>query len=126
MLVLSRRENERIKLGSSIVVTVVRVTGDKVRLGIEAPADVLVLREELDQAPPLASIESDVSSPLAERYRHRAGESLGRILKSRRGTSIGVCHGIRSGGNGSSLTAQADLCCQHDFAPQRFPYLPGE
>jgi carbon storage regulator len=48
MLVLSRRESERIKVGDSIVVTVVRVTGDKVRLGIEAPANMLVLREELD------------------------------------------------------------------------------
>ena len=48
MLVLSRRETQRIKLGKSIIVTVVRVTGDKVRLGIEAPPDVLILREELD------------------------------------------------------------------------------
>jgi carbon storage regulator len=48
MLVLSRKETERIRLGDSIVVTVVRVAGDKVRLGIEAPADVLVLREELE------------------------------------------------------------------------------
>jgi carbon storage regulator len=47
MLVLSRRETERIRLGDSIVVTVVRVAGDKVRLGIEAPPDVLVLRDEL-------------------------------------------------------------------------------
>lgn len=47
MLVLSRKETERIRLGDSIVVTVVRVAGDKVRLGIEAPPDVLVLREEL-------------------------------------------------------------------------------
>ena len=47
MLVLSRREKERIKLGDSIVVTVVRVAGDKVRLGIEAPPEVLVLRDEL-------------------------------------------------------------------------------
>lgn len=56
MLVLSRRESERIRLGDSIVVTVVRVSGDKVRLGIEAPADVLVLREELEPhaAPPAA------------------------------------------------------------------------
>ena len=35
MLVLSRRESERIRLGESIIVTVVRVSGDKVRLGIE-------------------------------------------------------------------------------------------
>lgn len=48
MLVLSRRETERIKLGDSIVVTVVRVAGDKVRLGIEAPSDILVLRDELE------------------------------------------------------------------------------
>jgi len=47
MLVLSRRESERIKLGDSIVVTVVRVSGDRVRLGIEAPSSVVVLREEI-------------------------------------------------------------------------------
>ena len=50
MLVLSRREKERIKLGDSIVVTVVRLSGDRVRLGIEAPPHVLVLRDELDPA----------------------------------------------------------------------------
>jgi len=37
MLVLSRRESEEIKLGDSIVVTVVKVAGDRVRLGIKAP-----------------------------------------------------------------------------------------
>ena len=44
MLVLSRRESECIRLGDSIVVTVVRVAGDRVRLGIEAPSEVVVLR----------------------------------------------------------------------------------
>lgn len=48
MLVLSRKENERIRLGDSIVLTIVRVSGDKVRLGIQAPPDVLVLRDELE------------------------------------------------------------------------------
>lgn len=68
MLVLSRRESERIKLGDSIVVTVVRVSGDKVRLGIEAPADMLVLREELGPAIPggpaavAAAVDSGVSA----------------------------------------------------------------
>ena len=47
MLVLSRKASERIRLGDSIIVTVVRVSGDKVRLGIEAPPDILVLRDEL-------------------------------------------------------------------------------
>lgn len=53
MLVLSRRESERIRLGDSIVITVVRVAGDRVRLGIEAPAEISVVRDEL--APPRPS-----------------------------------------------------------------------
>lgn len=52
MLVLSRRENQRIKLGASIVVTVLHVHGDRVRLGIEAPPEVVVLRSELDKNDP--------------------------------------------------------------------------
>ncbi len=56
MLVLSRRERERIRLGDAIVVTVIRVGGDCVRLGIEAPPDVLILREELEPRATNASI----------------------------------------------------------------------
>lgn len=48
MLVLSRKENERIRLGDSIVVTIVRVSGDKVRIGIQAPPHIVVLRDELE------------------------------------------------------------------------------
>ena len=61
MLVLTRRQSERIRLGDSIVVTVVRVSGDKVRLGIEAPADMLVLRDELSPLP-AANIAAPTSS----------------------------------------------------------------
>ncbi|HEX4132732.1 MAG TPA: carbon storage regulator [Pirellulales bacterium] len=49
MLILSRRENESIKVGDSIEVTVVRISGDRIRLGIKAPADMLVLRGELER-----------------------------------------------------------------------------
>jgi carbon storage regulator len=48
MLVLSRRESQRIRLGDSIVITIVKISGDKVRVGIDAPANVLVLRDELE------------------------------------------------------------------------------
>jgi carbon storage regulator len=48
MLVLSRKESQRIRLGDSIVVTIVKISGDKVRVGIEAPTEVLVLRDELE------------------------------------------------------------------------------
>ena len=47
MLVLSRKETESIRVGDSIVITIVRVSGDKVRIGIEAPREVPVIRNEL-------------------------------------------------------------------------------
>jgi carbon storage regulator len=50
MLVLSRKESQRIMLGDDIILTIVRVSGDKVRLGIEAPPHIVVLREELQLA----------------------------------------------------------------------------
>jgi carbon storage regulator len=59
MLVLSRKESEKIRLGDSIVVTIVRVSGDKVRLGIEAPPDVVVLRDELKPIPTISLPTAD-------------------------------------------------------------------
>ena len=47
MLVLSRKVGERIWIGENISVTVVRITGGGVRLGIEAPSELPVVREEL-------------------------------------------------------------------------------
>ena len=47
MLVLARKLNERIQIGGRITVTVVDIRGDKVRLGIEAPREVPVHREEI-------------------------------------------------------------------------------
>jgi len=47
MLVLSRKKGERIHIGESVVLTVLGWQGSKVRLGIEAPEDVVILREEI-------------------------------------------------------------------------------
>jgi len=63
MLVLSRKESQRIRLGDSIVITVVRLGGDKVRLGIEAPKEMLVLRDELK--PFTATADSEACGELA-------------------------------------------------------------
>jgi carbon storage regulator len=65
MLVLSRRESERIRLGNSIVVTVIRVAGDRVRLGIEAPADVVVLRDELEARTDVMPVVAPAATPEA-------------------------------------------------------------
>lgn len=47
MLVLTRKKNERILIGGEISITVVEVRGDRVRLGIDAPEDVRIMRSEL-------------------------------------------------------------------------------
>lgn len=50
MLVLSRKRDEKIVIGDSIVITVVEVRGDKVRLGIDAPTEIPVHRQEVFDA----------------------------------------------------------------------------
>ncbi|MEM8678065.1 MAG: carbon storage regulator [Planctomycetota bacterium] len=47
MLVLTRKQGEQIRIGDDVVLTVVRVKGQAIRLGIEAPQDVRVVRGEL-------------------------------------------------------------------------------
>ena len=68
MLVLSRKETQRIRLGDDIVITVVRIGGDKVRIGIEAPREMLVLRDELEPLPASekAPVSIEVAMPAAQ------------------------------------------------------------
>ncbi len=47
MLVLSRKPGEKIFIGNDITLTIVKIDGNKVRLGLEAPQEVLILREEI-------------------------------------------------------------------------------
>jgi carbon storage regulator len=50
MLVLSRQRDESIMIGDNIVITIVDIRGDKVRLGIEAPTEIPVHRQEVYEA----------------------------------------------------------------------------
>jgi carbon storage regulator CsrA len=47
MLVLSRKSNQRILIGDGIGVVVLEIRGNQVRLGLEAPAEIQILREEI-------------------------------------------------------------------------------
>ena len=51
MLVLSRRVNEKIIINGNIVLTVVKLDRNQVRIGIEAPVDIPVCREEIIGTP---------------------------------------------------------------------------
>ena len=59
MLVLSRHRDESIMIGDNVVVTIVDIRGDKVRLGIDAPQDIPVHRQEVYDA-----INEKISRPI--------------------------------------------------------------
>ena len=75
MLVLSRKQNERIRVGDSVVVTIVRVSGDKVRIGIDAPPNVRVLRDDA------AFLQVNLRHHLALARDDLAGEHVGDLLE---------------------------------------------
>lgn len=50
MLILSRKLNEKVVIGDGIVLSIIEIRGDQVRLGIEAPKDVKVFRQEVYDA----------------------------------------------------------------------------
>lgn len=47
MLILTRRVGEMVKIGENVEVTVMQVNGAQVRLGIKAPKEIAILREEI-------------------------------------------------------------------------------
>jgi carbon storage regulator len=49
MLILTRRINEALKIGDDVSVTVLEIKGNQVRLGVKAPRDISVHREEIYQ-----------------------------------------------------------------------------
>ena len=50
MLILSRKIDEKIKIGTDITITLIDVHGDQVKIGVEAPKDVKVFRQEVFDA----------------------------------------------------------------------------
>jgi len=64
MLVLTRKYQEKIRIGDNITITVLRMKGKAVRLGIEAPTDVPVVRGELTFE--VETVSEDSESPTVE------------------------------------------------------------
>lgn len=50
MLILSRKVDEKIKIGTDITITIIEVRGDQVKIGVEAPKSVKVFRQEVFNA----------------------------------------------------------------------------
>lgn len=64
MLVLSRKEGEKLVIGDNVVITVNRIAGNRVAIGIEAPREISIVRGEL-ATPVSKSKEAGASHPSA-------------------------------------------------------------
>ena len=71
MLILTRRSGESLRISDNIVVTVLEIRGNQVRVGIDAPKEMAVLREELLEPAP-TSAAADRSVPYGTRVQARA------------------------------------------------------
>jgi carbon storage regulator CsrA len=73
MLVLSRRQNESLMIGDNIVITVISITSNQVRLGIQAPREVRVLRINTKtlHEPTEARADLPLSKEIQHRYRKK-------------------------------------------------------
>jgi carbon storage regulator len=74
MLVLTRRAGESVMIGDSVIVTVLEARGDVIRLGIQAPRDVQVHREEVYRE--LQAANREAASPTED-----AVEAVTRMLQ---------------------------------------------
>ena len=66
MLVLTRKMQERIHIGDNITITLVRIQGNTVRIGIEAPGDVRVVRGEVAVRDQLELAAAEAETPAAD------------------------------------------------------------
>lgn len=79
MLVLTRKVDESIAIGNSIVISVLAIEGERVKIGITAPREVVILRQEVFQA---VQDQVKIQERLAEKPEPDSFEQLRKLLAS--------------------------------------------
>ena len=62
MLVLTRKQNEKIRIGSNIVINILSISDHQVKIGIEAPSHIKILREEIYDTVKQHTVEASIKS----------------------------------------------------------------
>ncbi len=124
MLVLSRKLDEEIVIGGNIKISIVRIMGNTVRIGIQAPRDIHIIRGELEQHSQTSdvSLDSDAGKPSEAGKPSDAGKpseaekaKSGRTIKSNVLTN--ASNQRRVGKNTDEKRATGET---HDFETQAF------
>lgn len=79
MLVLARKVDESIVIGDSIVLTILAIEGEQVKIGVKAPREVTILRQEVFQA---VQDQIKIQELLAEKPKPAGFEQLRKLLAS--------------------------------------------
>lgn len=79
MLVLTRRVDESIAIGDSIVLTILAIEGERVKIGINAPRDIVILRQEVFQA---VQDQVKIQEMLAQKPEPDSFDQLRKLLAS--------------------------------------------
>ncbi|GAA4422902.1 carbon storage regulator [Bremerella cremea] len=77
MLVLTRKQQQQIQIGEGVTITILKVKGNTVRIGIEAPSDVKIVRSELEPEEEAAPAEEAEPQAAAPRIDQMESVSLG-------------------------------------------------
>jgi carbon storage regulator len=59
MLILTRKADEHIRIGSDITISVFEIEGNRVKIGVDAPRGVKILRSELEERPDNSTVEDE-------------------------------------------------------------------
>ena len=81
MLVLSRKANQEIMIGDHIQLTILKVKGNTVRIGIQAPEQIRIIRGELKETvgqfrEPVAAEDQELTTVQISRHRKKTGKSV--------------------------------------------------
>jgi carbon storage regulator len=118
MLVLTRRVNERIVIGDDIVVTVLKVNHDQVRIGIEAPRDVDVHREEVYLQLKEANLAAAAARPEQLEQLRAMGARTGGGDTAAPGDAVPADEAVRAGEAASGSAGGAGAAPAGEAAPR--------
>jgi carbon storage regulator len=73
MLILSRKVNEKIMIGEDISVSIIEIQGDHIRIGVDAPKNIKIFRQEVFDAIKMENRAAATSAPLPPEFRFSIG-----------------------------------------------------